>query len=68
MTDEIEELPSWAPRVTQHKIRQLYEDDAKGIRDEDLIEDVGYSLLCRCESFIAAPIDTSLRPSNAADA
>ena len=54
MTDEIEELPEWAPRVQQRKIRQLYDDDARGIRDEDLIEDVGYSLLCRCESFIAA--------------
>ena len=54
MTEDTEELPSWAPRVQQRKIRQLYEDDAKGIRDEELIEDVGYSLLFRCESFIAA--------------
>ena len=46
--------PVWAPRVRQHKIRQLYEDDAKGIYDEELINDVGYALLARCLSFIAA--------------
>lgn len=46
--------PVWAPRVRQHKIRQLYEDDAKGIYDEGLINDVGYALLARCLSFIAA--------------
>ncbi|MDP6038304.1 MAG: hypothetical protein QGG64_07130 [Candidatus Latescibacteria bacterium] len=36
------------------KIRQFYETDAKGIYDEDLIDDVGYGLLARCESFIIA--------------
>jgi hypothetical protein len=47
-------LPRWAPRVAQHKIRQLYEADAQGIYDLDLIHEVGYSLLARCESFITA--------------
>jgi len=47
-------LPSWAPRVSQNKIRQLYETDALGIYDEVLIDEVGYSLLTRCESFMAA--------------
>ena len=35
-------------------IRRLYETDAKGIYDEDLIDEVGYGLLARCESFITA--------------
>jgi hypothetical protein len=48
------QLPSWAPRVPQRKIRQLYETDARGIYDLDLIDDVGYGLLARCESFITA--------------
>jgi hypothetical protein len=48
------ELPVWAPRVPQWKIRRLYEDDAAGLHDEDLLDDVGYSLLARCESLIAA--------------
>ena len=44
----------WAPRVPQRKIRQFYETDAKGIYDEDLIDDLGYGLLARCEGFITA--------------
>ena len=51
-TDPI--LPSWAPRVPQHKIRQLYLNDANGIYDDELIDDVGYALLARCESFLLA--------------
>ena len=47
-------LPRWAPRVARRKIRQLYESDARGIYDLDLIHEVGYSLLARCESFITA--------------
>ena len=47
-------LPTWAPRVTQREIRTLYETDARGIYDEDLINEVGYGLLARCESFIIA--------------
>ena len=49
-----ETTPTWAPRVTQRKIRQLYEKDAKGIYDEELINEVGYGLLTRCQSFIDA--------------
>ena len=47
-------LPVWAPRVPQRKIYQLYETDAQGIYDLDLIQEVGYGLLARCESFITA--------------
>jgi ribosomal protein L37AE/L43A len=47
-------LPSWAPRVPQHKIRQFYLNDANGIYDDDLIDEVGYALLARCESFLIA--------------
>jgi len=52
VTDQI--LPQWAPRVRQQKIRQLYQTDAMGIYDEELIEKVGYGLLSRCESFLTA--------------
>ncbi|MBN2046402.1 MAG: hypothetical protein JW750_01065 [Anaerolineaceae bacterium] len=48
------QLPQWAPRVPQNKIQRLYELDAKGIADDELIDEVGYGLLARCESFIAA--------------
>ena len=46
--------PYWAPRVKQQLIWKLYETDAQGICDEELIDEVGYALLARCESFIAA--------------
>jgi hypothetical protein len=46
-------FPQWAPRVKQSLIRRLYETDAHGIYDEELIDEVGYALLARCEAFIA---------------
>ncbi len=47
-------MPTWAPRVSQQEIRRLYETDAQGIYDEELINEVGYGLLARCETFIDA--------------
>lgn len=52
----------WAPRVSQNMIRRLYETDARGIYDEDLINEVGYALYARCESFIEANEARSGRP------
>lgn len=46
---DIEEV-SWAPRVPPEKIRRLYASDARGMLDEDLLDDVLVSLLVRCES------------------
>ncbi len=42
------QVPSWAGRVPQWKIRRLYVLNASGIYDEGLIDDVGMSLLMRC--------------------
>jgi hypothetical protein len=36
------------------KIRRLYENDARGIVDEQLLDDVGTTLYCRCESILDA--------------
>lgn len=44
----------WARRVRQDKIRRLYTLDAKGIIDEELIDDVGYAMLARCEAIRTA--------------
>jgi hypothetical protein len=41
---------TWAPKVRQAKIFQLYQNDALGTLDEDLLEDVGYRLFQRCRS------------------
>jgi hypothetical protein len=43
----------WASRVNPQKIRRLYETDARGIVDEELIEEVGFGLYSRCLSIIA---------------
>ncbi len=40
----------WARRVQQDLIRRLYASDAKGIQDEDLVNEVGYAMYARCES------------------
>lgn len=44
--DEIQ----WARRVEPDKIRRLYTLDAKGILDQELIDEVGYAMYARCES------------------
>ena len=46
------ELIKWAPRVSQQKIRLLYDNDAKGIIDEELIDDVAFSFFVRCQDII----------------
>ena len=42
----------WAPKVRPEEIRQLYERDALGIVDADLIDDVGLALHARCASIV----------------
>ena len=47
-------LPVWAPRIRQSLIRRLYETDALGIYDDELLDEVGWGLVVRCESFVSA--------------
>ncbi len=42
----------WAPRVSKTKVRRLYESDAKGILDEELLDDVDVTLWLRCRSIL----------------
>ena len=44
--------PQWAKKVPPDKIKRLYEQDAKGIYDEELIDDVGISLYARVDSML----------------
>jgi len=48
------QLPVWSPRVRKAKIARLYSTFGRGIVDEELIDDVGFSLLARCKSILAA--------------
>ena len=55
MTDEADyRLPTWSPRLRKAQIARLYETCGQGILDEELIDDVGFSLLARAESILAA--------------
>lgn len=40
----------WARRVQQELIRRLYASDAKGIQDDELVNEAGYAMYARCES------------------
>ncbi|HEY7091823.1 MAG TPA: hypothetical protein VH393_01500 [Ktedonobacterales bacterium] len=42
----------WAPRVSLTKIRKLYQTDALGIVNEELIDEVGFALYSRCRSIL----------------
>jgi len=48
------ERPRWAPRVSRYKIWQLYQADASGRRDEELLDDVGWALLARARDCLIA--------------
>ena len=41
----------WAARLQPGLLRRLYETDVTGIQDDDLCDEVGISLLARCETF-----------------
>ena len=51
MSSENETI-KWSERVSQQKIRLLYEQDAKGIIDEELINDVAFNFFIRCQDII----------------
>jgi hypothetical protein len=51
LTDQNHAEPiRWAPRLSPHLLRRLYECDATGLHDQDLMDDVAMTLLVRCES------------------
>ncbi len=43
---------TWAPRLPKEKLRRLYESDARGLLDEELLDDVGACLFQRCQSIL----------------
>jgi hypothetical protein len=50
-TDSNERI-RWARRVSQAKIWQLYQNDARGLVDEALIDEVGIALYARAQSIL----------------
>jgi hypothetical protein len=50
MPDDKNPAIKWAPRIAPEVIRRLYREDASGVVRPELIDDVGYALLMRCET------------------
>jgi hypothetical protein len=44
--------PRWGPRVPQYKLRLLFEQIASGRVDDELLDDVGFTLYVRCKSIL----------------
>ena len=44
--------PVWAPKVSREKLRLLYESEAEGRLDIDLLDDVYVTLYLRCQSLM----------------
>lgn len=42
----------WTPRLNPQQLRRLYERDAQGLLDDDLLDEVGYALYSRCQSIL----------------
>ena len=51
MTDRSARI-RWSPRVPPHLIRRLYESDARGLLDEDLLNEVGFGMYARCADML----------------
>ena len=46
------QLPVWAYRLRKSQLERLYESSARGVFDSELIDEVGFALLARCESML----------------
>ncbi len=53
MSNPPEGMPRWASKVPRAKIQRLYETDAQGIVDPEMIDSVGWALWDRCDSILA---------------
>jgi hypothetical protein len=47
-------VPNWAPRVPRKLILQFYRAAGRGLIDEDIINELGFALLVRCQSILEA--------------
>lgn len=48
------DLPRWEPRLRRELIARLYASDATGVRDDDLVDEVGIRLLARIDAIFRA--------------
>lgn len=52
MTIPREQKPKWSPRVKGEMIRLLYERYAKGLADDELLDEVAFAIYTRCLSIM----------------
>ena len=52
MLEKIPAAPHWSGRIPKWKVARIYDDDASGMCDEDLLNDVAFTLLARCKSML----------------
>lgn len=52
MPSEMDRRIKWSPKLQPKLLQRLYELNATGINDDELIDDVGIRLYLRCESII----------------
>ena len=38
----------WSPKISRQSLKRLYTNDVTGINDEDLVDEVGFTLYARC--------------------
>jgi predicted RNA-binding Zn-ribbon protein involved in translation (DUF1610 family) len=38
----------WSPKISRQLLKKLYDSDAKGLADDELVDEVGYTLYARC--------------------
>lgn len=55
-------LPKWAYRLSKNQIERLYKSVSDGFMDEELIHEVGFSLLDRCKSILKVCDSVKGRP------
>lgn len=53
----------WSPKVRQDRIARVYRNDAAGITDETLIDDVGLALYLRCSAILMHAAGKALCPN-----
>jgi hypothetical protein len=46
------QLPVWAPRLSKPQLQRLYQSSGRGLLDEELVDEVGFSLYARCVSMV----------------
>ena len=55
-------LPTWAPRLRKSQVERLYKSCGQGVLDEELIDDVGFSLYARCKSMLEVTASVRGKP------